>query len=156
MKFYSESEYQEECRALFKKHSSKIQSSIPEATVEHVGSSSIPGLISKGDLDIYIGVPKDRHPSAVEILVELGYLIKSDTLRTDELCMLVSNNDDVALQVVAKGSEFEFFIKFRDLLRSNPKLVAAYNDLKLSCSSFSPNEYRSVKSTFIEQALKNA
>ncbi|CAM3485341.1 hypothetical protein PAMA111031_04255 [Paraphotobacterium marinum] len=42
---------------LFEKYKNKIQSILPKAKIEHIGSSSIPNAISKGDLDILIGVP---------------------------------------------------------------------------------------------------
>lgn len=49
---------------------------------EHVGSSSVPGAISKGDLDIYVGVDPQEHASAVLKLIDCGYKVKADTLRT--------------------------------------------------------------------------
>ena len=155
MKFYEQDEYQEKCSVLFLKLQSEILAVLPSAQVEHIGSSSVPGAISKGDLDIYIGVDSQAHESAVQALIDCGYKEKSDTLRTPELCMLVAQ-EDVGLQVVATGSQYEFFIRFRDILRSKPDLVRKYNDLKLSCSGFSEEQYRAIKSGFIEEVLQNA
>lgn len=155
MKFYDQTEYQEKCAALFLKLQYEISSVLPFAQIEHIGSSSVPGAISKGDLDIYVGVDPQAHESAVLTLIDCGYKEKLDTLRTPELCMLVAR-EDIALQVVAAGSQYEFFIRFRDLLRNNPDLVRKYNDLKLSCIGFSEKQYRLIKSRFIEEVLKNA
>ena len=128
---------------------------MPTAQIEHIGSSSVPGAISKGDLDIYVGVDLQAHESAVLALIDCGYKVKSNTLRTPELCMLVAH-ENIALQVVASGSQYEFFIRFRDLLRSKPYLVKKYNDLKLSCVGFSEEQYRVLKSRFIEEVLQSA
>lgn len=155
MKFYEQDEYQEKCSALFLKIKSEISAVLPSAQIEHVGSSSVPGAISKGDLDIYVGVDPQAHEGAVLALIDCGYREKLDTLRTPELCMLVAQ-EDIALQVVAAGSQYEFFIRFRDLLRSKPDLVKQYNDLKLSCTDFSVEQYRAIKSRFIEEVLQNA
>lgn len=47
--------------------------------------------------------------------------------------MLVSDIDGVstAIQLIEKGSKFEMFIKFRDRLNNNHKLVEEYNRLML-------------------------
>lgn len=155
MKFYTPDEYQEKCSALFHRYYSEISAVLPFAQIEHVGSSSVPGTISKGDLDIYVGVDPLVHAGAVLKLIDCGYKVKADTLRTPELCMLVAQ-EDVALQVVAVGSQYEFFVRFRDLLRSNPDLVRQYNDLKQAYVGFSEECYRAKKSKFIEEVLKNS
>ena len=64
-----------------------------------------------------------------------------------------TSGDDVALQVVTNGSEFECFLRFRDKLRANPALVQQYNTLKMSCEGWSQEKYRGKKSTFIEHVL---
>ncbi|WP_345848835.1 GrpB family protein [Shewanella algae] len=78
--------------------------------VEHIGSSSIPMAISKGDLDIFIGVDAIEFERSIELLKKIGFREVIDTLRTSELCMLESvRGDNVALQVVVNGSIYEFF-----------------------------------------------
>lgn len=62
-------------------------------------------------------------------------------------------SDEHAVQVVAAGSLFTNFIAFRDMLRSNPRLLAEYNQLKQKAASLGEHEYRKRKSAFIESAL---
>ncbi|MEZ9157894.1 GrpB family protein [Vibrio lentus] len=154
MKFYSAEQYQAACNKLFVRYERYIKKLIPNARVEHVGASSIPSVVSKGDLDIFVGIESSELEYAVEQLTTLGFKEKLDTLRTPELCMLEStSSDDVALQVVANGSEFECFLTFRDKLRANPALVQQYNTLKMSCEGWPQDEYREKKSDFIEHVL---
>lgn len=154
MKFFSPEQYQATNEALFLKYESAIKKLIPEARVEHIGASSISKAISKGDLDIFVGVDAAELESNVQQLMTLGFQEKVDTLRTSELCMLESNTiEDVAIQVVANGSEFECFLTFRDALRSDATLVQQYNELKLSCEGWSQKDYRQKKSIFIERVL---
>lgn len=76
---------------------------------------------------------------------------------TPELCMLESKLDDnLALQVVVNGSEFESFLVFRDRLRANSQLIQEYNKLKMACQGLAPNDYREKKSAFIELVLFSA
>ena len=154
MKFYPAEQYQTTCHEMFARYERDIRKLIPNARVEHVGASSIPSAVSKGDLDIFVGVELGELEDAIERLTTLGFTEKLDTLRTPELCMLESTSvDDVALQVVINGSEFECFLTFRDKLRVNPALVERYNTLKMSCESWPQDEYREKKSTFIEHVL---
>ena len=154
MKFYPAEQYQVACHEMFARYERDIRKLIPNARVEHVGASSIPSAVSKGDLDIFIGIESSELESAAEQLTTLGFKEKLDTLRMPELCMLESTSgDDVALQVVANGSEFECFLRFRDKLRANPALVQQYNTLKISCEGWPQDEYREKKAHFIEHVL---
>ncbi|PMM51949.1 GrpB family protein [Vibrio splendidus] len=154
MKFYPAEQYQTACHEMFARYERDIRKLIPNARVEHVGASSIPSAVSKGDLDIFVGVELGELEDAIERLTTLGFTEKLDTLRTPELCMLESTSvDDVALQVVTNGSEFECFLTFRDKLRVNPALVEQYNTLKLAYEGWPQDEYREKKSDFIEHVL---
>lgn len=154
MKFYSADRYQKICEKNYIHYNNLIKNLLPNARVEHIGASSIPLAISKGDLDIFVGVDSSDFEKAIQSLMTLDFREKKDTLRTTELCMLESNkNDNVALQVVVNGSEFEFFLSFRDKLLTNSSLANMYNELKLSCEGLSEEEYRIKKSTFIEFVL---
>ena len=148
------SAYQGAAQKLFESYAKKLRQLLPAARIEHVGASAVPGAWSKGDLDIFVGVPAQQHANAVEKISQLGFTIKPDTLRTEALCMLDSVGDqDVAIQLVANGSKFEFFLQFRDLLRAHPKLLQEYNLLKQEHKDLGHAAYRTAKSEFIEQVL---
>jgi GrpB-like predicted nucleotidyltransferase (UPF0157 family) len=152
MQFFSSKDYQTHCQKLFEDYQSIIQKHLANAQIEHIGASAIPNCISKGDLDIYVAV--NNVEQAIGTIEQLDFKIKQNTLRTPQLCMLESQkSEDVAIQLVEKGSPFEDFLHFRDKLRTNPKLVNQYNQMKLSCTGFTQEKYREVKSRFIEEIL---
>lgn len=153
MQFFPPHQYQPACKQLFEDYKTKIQQLIPFAIVEHIGSSAIPNAISKGDLDIYIEVPSQYFLNSIEQLKMLKFKEKLDTLRTDNLCMLESLEHDVAFQIVTTDSEFCNFLIFRDRLRQAPDLVTQYNRLKQNCVGFNQDQYREIKSNFIQQIL---
>ncbi|MBM4950880.1 GrpB family protein [Vibrio parahaemolyticus] len=155
--FYKADEYQASCENLYRKYELQISALLPSAIIEHIGASSIPNAVSKGDLDILVGVNGNELEKAVKLLSTLGFNEKSDTLRTPELCMLESSSgEDVAFQVVANGSGFDLFVRFRDKLRESSELVQQYNELKMSCIGWAHEEYRQKKSAFIERVLGQA
>ncbi|ADY81502.1 hypothetical protein BDGL_000916 [Acinetobacter pittii PHEA-2] len=154
MVFLEPEQYQQRCAQLFNSYQKDISTLLPFAKIEHIGSSAIPNAISKGDLDIYIEVKPDQFKFAIERLKTLNFIEKQNTLRTHELCMLESlNNDDVAFQIVVTDSIFTFFLTFKNKLISSPKLVNEYNELKLQCSHLDPDQYRTIKSDFINRVL---
>lgn len=156
MVFLEPEQYQQRCVQLFNSYQKDISTLLPFAQIEHIGSSAIPNTISKGDLDIYIEVIPEQFEFAIEQLKTLNFIEKQNTLRTHELCMLESlNNDDVAFQIVVTDSVFTFFLAFKNKLISSPTLVNEYNQLKLQCSHLDPDQYRTIKSDFINRVLNH-
>lgn len=156
MVFLEPEKYQQRCAQLFNSYHKAICALLPFAKIEHIGSSAIPNAISKGDLDIYIEVMSEQFEFAIEQLKTLNFIEKQNTLRTHELCMLESlNNDDVAFQIVVTDSVFTFFLTFKNKLISSPTLVNEYNQLKLQCSHLDPDQYRTIKSDFINRVLNH-
>ncbi|MDO7534013.1 GrpB family protein [Acinetobacter pittii] len=154
MIFLEPEQYQQRCTQLFNSYQKEISTLLPFAKIEHIGSSAIPNAISKGDLDIYIEVMSEQFEFAIEQLKTLNFIEKQNTLRTHELCMLESlNNDDVAFQIVVTDSVFTFFLAFKNKLINSPTLVNEYNQLKLQCSHLDPDQYRTIKSDFINRVL---
>ncbi|NUF17192.1 GrpB family protein [Acinetobacter lactucae] len=156
MVFLEPEKYQQRCAQLFNSYQKDISTLLPFAKIEHIGSSAIPNVISKGDLDIYIEVKPEHFEFAIGQLKTLNFIEKQNTLRTHELCMLESlNNDDVAFQIVVTDSVFAFFLTFRNKLMDSPTLVNEYNQLKLQCSHLDHDQYRKIKSDFINRVLNH-
>lgn len=155
MKLLKYEEYSSKVNLIFKKLKLELLNILPFARVEHIGSSSVLSSLSKGDLDVFVGVEQEVFEEAIELVKTIGFTEKTNTFRSNELCMLITDkyNYDVAVQIVVNGSEFEDFIKFRDSLRSDSKLVQAYNDIKVEASVLSEEEYRAKKAGFIQRVL---
>ena len=155
MHFLEPKDYLPTVIPIFNQLKTRVQTAIPSAEIEHIGSSAIQNAISKGDLDILVRVMKKDFEKALTTIQNLGFQIKQDTLRTDSLCMLETQgySINVAIQLIVKGSEFEMFILFRDRLNADPSLVEKYNELKMSSTGLSAREYRTRKSKFIESIL---
>lgn len=118
----------------------------------------MPGADSKGDLDICLVVDGQELEKVVSTLRAIGYAEQPHTLRTNQLCMLVWDEAqrEHAVQVVAAGSVFMSFLTFRDLLRSRPELVRAYNNVKRSTAMLPEDQYRQRKAEFIKNVLESS
>lgn len=78
MHFLSPEEYQTTAQNLFDKIKKDLVVSLPYDRIEHIGSSSIEGLISKGNLDIYVEVEKLQFDESIEI-VGMSDQVKTST-----------------------------------------------------------------------------
>ena len=155
MRFLAAEEYQPRVERLFALVASEVRAAVASARIEHIGASAVPGAISKGDLDVFLGIERQDFDHTISVLGTLGYTVKEDTLRTESLCMLETPRYDspVAIQIVENGSQFEMFLTFRDALRRDAALLRAYNAMKRSCEGFCEERYRAVKASFVEDAL---
>jgi len=155
MIFLKPEEFLPKVNAIFEILEKRVRRALPKVDIEHIGSSAIIGAVSKGDLDMLVRVSRVDFNQALSEIQAMGFTIKEGTLRTDSLCMLVTEefDADVAIQLIEAGSEFEDFIRFRDLLNADSKLVKTYNELKMNSIHLSPDEYRAKKAIFIQTVL---
>jgi GrpB-like predicted nucleotidyltransferase (UPF0157 family)/RimJ/RimL family protein N-acetyltransferase len=156
VKFLEPDAYQPLARELFDQLSFKIRQAIPAARIEHIGSSAIEGAVSKGDLDIFVGVEPELFQDAIISIKSLGFQIKAESFRNESLCQFEWHDYPlpVGLQLAMNRSEFEFFLAFRDRMNADADLRSSYNQLKRQACDLNEDEYRRVKSKFIENVLR--
>lgn len=111
-----------------------IQSRMPDARVEHVGSSAIPGCAGKGIVDLLVMYPPGRLAAARDTLDGLGFQRQGgvDPFPEERPMRLGTYNYDgetfrLHAHVIAEDDpESRELIFFRDHLREHPELVEEY------------------------------
>ena len=111
-----------------------IRSHLPGVTVEHVGSTAVPGCAGKGIVDLMLLYPDGQLAAAREVLDALGFQRQTtrDPFPEDRPMRtgaLVSDGTAFLLHVhvlAASSPEAEELRRFRDRLRADPDLVASY------------------------------
>jgi GrpB-like predicted nucleotidyltransferase (UPF0157 family) len=102
--------------------------------IEHVRSTSVPGLASKPTVDFAVGVNTlDVVPGHVAPLAAVGFVYQPDEDRSWERRFVKGDGfpREVILHVVEwRGRKWRDFIRFRDALRADPSLAAEYEELK--------------------------
>lgn len=66
---------------------------VPVLAVEHVGSTSVPGLAAKPVLDVDVIVERDHVPSAIEALTRVGYVHRGDLGVTGREALAAPDDD---------------------------------------------------------------
>lgn len=133
----------------------RLQQLLPECEVEHVGATSIPGAITKGDIDVVVRVSPAAFGEAVDMLTA-HFAVKQQSNWTSDFA---SFGDDsgyglpVGIQLVAIGAEVDFITFLRNHLVANPEALAAYNQLKCEHAEAGPEAYWRAKNSFISEIL---
>lgn len=128
--------------------------------VEHIGSTSVPGLAAKPIIDVFavVGSSSDV-PAAITALGEAGWRHEGDgglpgrenfTVRPDlpyhHLYLVVRGNEQYRLQT-----------RFRDILRTDPQARAEYTRLKIKLAPLLATDrvaYTEGKTELIESLLR--
>jgi GrpB-like predicted nucleotidyltransferase (UPF0157 family) len=131
---------------------------IPVEAIEHVGSTSVPGLPAKPILDIDIIVQRDNLRPAVQALEQAGYLPCGDLGATD--CEAFEAPDETPPRnvylCVANTLHVRNHLAVRDTLRARPDLRDRYGAVKLQLArepDLTMHRYLAGKSTIMQEIL---
>jgi GrpB-like predicted nucleotidyltransferase (UPF0157 family) len=117
--------------------------------IEHIGSTSVPGLAAKPiiDLDVAIRVEADL-PAVIERLAPLGYVYEGDKGIPGRAAFIwPPHTPRHHLYVCPQDSlECRRHLLFRDYLRAHPEVCAAYAALKRDLAA----RYRTQRLAYVE------
>lgn len=130
--------------------------------IEHVGSTSVPGLAAKPIIDIDVLLKSSTGlPLVITRLSSLGYEHRGDLGVAGREAFRVSPNDLPQHLYVCPSASREYWrhIAFRDYLRTHPEVAYAYAALKRQLASkFGANRdaYTQAKGNFVAEILRRA
>lgn len=139
----------------FNKFVRRWKNELPKsAVIEHVGATAVPGCLTKGDFDICIRVDPEDVEAAQRHLAR-RFERNPGSVRSGTFSAFMDDEriPPLGVQLVAKGSDLDFFVRFRDRLRENANLLSSYNELKRRFEGRDMEEYRSAKADFINRAV---
>ena len=126
--------------------------------VEHVGSTSVPGLAAKPVIDILVAVPDSADESAyLPRLEAAGYVLRVREPDWNEHRMFRTPERDVHVHVYSAGCpEIERNLTFRDRLRRNADDRSRYERTKRELAArewADMNSYADAKTEVIESII---
>jgi GrpB-like predicted nucleotidyltransferase (UPF0157 family) len=132
--------------------------------IEHVGSTSIPGMFAKPLIDILIIVENiDDLLEETEKMQSLGYLYGKEYIEPRSLLFFKMTDEEQKLEnihVYEKDSpKTKQFIVMRDYFRTFPEKAKDYSELKRKNFEQFPNDYpayRLAKTPFLQKVEQEA
>jgi uncharacterized protein len=143
----------------FEKHRKAIRRRLPEVEVRHVGGTSLPGALTKGDLAVQVRVAPERFKAAVSELEGLYEPRLPDTW-DDEFATFSAScealPEDTGISVAVIGSRYDRFgAELWDRLSSEPELLTAYNALKTKHAAGDRQPYEEAKAEVFAAVLED-
>jgi GrpB-like predicted nucleotidyltransferase (UPF0157 family) len=138
----------------------RLASLLPGLPIQHIGSTAVRGLAAKPVIDM-IALVDDLDANATELVQRAGYHLPTRfNTNLDHrrfLCYPTLAHRTHHLHLVDTREGIDNCIRFRDRLRADPELAAAYVALKRELASrFQADRmaYTEAKSMFIKHAIR--
>lgn len=146
---------------LFEREAERVRSRLVDAAIEHVGSTSVPGMPAKPFIDMLaIVADADRLREAVRGLPQIGYHYIPEAERVvaeRRFFRRIDASPGYHLHCVTGSAALgPNLLSFRDSLRSDPQLARDYLELKSNLArrhSQDVDAYTGAKGPFIEGVL---
>jgi GrpB-like predicted nucleotidyltransferase (UPF0157 family) len=147
-------EYTDAWPARFERERARIVAELGSVVVEHIGSTSVPGLAAKPIVDILVAVEDPLDPALAAGLERAGYVLRVDEPHHR---MFRTPERDVHVHVWPAGSdEVTRYLAFRDRLRTSEPDRRAYEALKRELATRDwddMNDYAEAKGALIRAIL---
>lgn len=150
--FIKTEDIKERIETLFDSEKERLRAFFPDADIEHIGGTSVAGLISKGDLDINIRLSQENFLSAIETLKGLYEINQLDNW-TVGFASFKDDSLDLGIQITIKGSADDHFVFQREFLKAHPEKIVELNTLKKKFEDKDMDEYRKEKGAFFESLI---
>jgi GrpB-like predicted nucleotidyltransferase (UPF0157 family) len=156
-------DYDDEWPRMFAREAEKIRSALGDRarTLEHVGSTAVPGLAAKPLIDVLLTVESSAdEPAYVPALETAGYELRVREPDWYEHRMLRAFDPTVNLHVFSVGcEEVDRMLAFRDWLRAHDDDRAVYERTKRDLATrrwkYAQN-YADAKTTVVREILSRA
>lgn len=156
-------EYDPAWPKLFEREAERIRGALGDQVLllEHVGSTSVPGLAAKPTIDILLVIDDSANEAAYLPRMEAaGYILRVREPNRGDHRMFKGPDTSIHLHVFSRGSpEIERMLLFRDRLRANEADRALYEQTKRELAKrrwkYGQN-YADAKSEVVEAILSRA
>jgi GrpB-like predicted nucleotidyltransferase (UPF0157 family) len=156
-------EYDSAWPVLYECEAARIRAALADRAllIEHVGSTSVPGLAAKPHIDILLAVADSSdEASYVPALEDAGYVLHIREPGWHEHRAFTSLETDLNLHVFSEGCvEIERMLRFRDHLRRNKTDRLLYERTKRELAQRTwkyGQHYADAKTTIVEEILARA
>jgi GrpB-like predicted nucleotidyltransferase (UPF0157 family) len=156
-------DYNPQWPLLYQREAERVQSALGDRVLllEHVGSTSVPGLAAKPKIDMLLVVANTAdEPSYVPALEAAGYVLRIREPDWYEHRMFKGPDTDINLHVFSSGCpEIDRMLLFRNWLRSNDSDRRLYERTKRELARNNwkyMQNYADAKTTVVQEILARA
>jgi len=155
-------EYEPSWPAFYIAERERLVSLLPGLRIHHIGSTAVPGLAAKSVIDM-IALVDDLEANIAAVVQRASYQLparfNANLVHRRFLCYPTASYRTHHLHLVDEREDLDRCLRFRDSLRSNPKLAVEYAALKRALATRFREDregYTMAKTAFIDDADSRA
>jgi GrpB-like predicted nucleotidyltransferase (UPF0157 family) len=162
---YTFKKYNKNYSKLFQRERYSLKKILPNANIEHVGSTAVPNLGGKGIIDILVSVPKSKINQTLRKLklkryIHLPSAGDEDRIFLEKTIKYSKLKRKIHLHLTHFNSKtWKTTIALRDYLRNHPDIAKEYEEIKKQAVKLAKGNgkiYRKYKHKFLNKILKKA
>ena len=157
MRLIPASDVQDQAQDILQAERTRLLPAIPGAQLLLTGAASVPGALTKGDVDLHLRVPRSGFAAAVDELSRRYRIVHPD-IWTDGFATfeLDAYALPTGIALTAVGDEHEtLFIRSWERIASDPAALAAYNAMKERGVELDGAGYEAAKSAFFAELMRD-
>jgi GrpB-like predicted nucleotidyltransferase (UPF0157 family) len=150
LRFRRSDHFADEAAAAFAEHARRIRERLPEAEVRHTGGTSIPGVLTSGDVDLHVRVELHAFAPARDVLSQLYEPFHLDAWHSEGAFFTSPGSKpqvEVALTAIGCLDDLHHGEAWRRIA-ADPNLIERYNAVKRAHEGGSMDEYLAAKRAF--------
>jgi GrpB-like predicted nucleotidyltransferase (UPF0157 family) len=141
---------QDAARDLLAAEHARLAPLLPAHDLRHTGGSSVPGALTRGDIDLHLRVAPADFATTVARLREVYPVVHPEIWQATLATFTVPAALPAGLAVTPAGSVHDVrFTRCWQLLAADPALLAGYNAMKRAAG----DDYEQRKSAFFDRLL---
>jgi GrpB-like predicted nucleotidyltransferase (UPF0157 family) len=152
-RFIWSDEVAEQAAAAFAKYAGSIRERLPGAEIRHTGGSSVPGVLTSGDIDLQVRADESSFAAARDALGELFEPLHPEAWHSEAAYFAAADADppvEVALTMIGTLDDLHHGEAWTRIA-ADPQLIDEYNALKRACERESPDAYSKAKRAFFRK-----
>ena len=135
----------------------RLREVLPDAEIHHVGATSLPGAITKGDVDLVVRVDRANFGAVIALLCTR--YSRKQVENWSSTFGSFGDDDGYALplgiQVVVRDAEEDIFLPQRDYLLAHRDVLDKYNRIKSEHAGDAGNGYWQAKNAFFSELMNS-
>jgi GrpB-like predicted nucleotidyltransferase (UPF0157 family) len=150
LRFRMSDEFASDARPAFADHERRIRARLPLAEIRHTGGTSIPGVLTSGDVDLQVRVAPERFAQARDVLSELYEPFHLDAWHEEGAFYTAPGSEpqvEVALTAIGCLDDLHHGEAW-DRIAASEKLIEQYNAMKRAHEGGPADEYLAAKRAF--------
>ncbi|HEU0303302.1 MAG TPA: GrpB family protein [Gaiellaceae bacterium] len=145
----------DETAAVFAAHASRIRARLPRVEVRHHGGTSLPGLLTQGDVDLHVRAARREFEPARDALGEFYEPLFPGEWDSDVAYFRAPDSQppvEVVLTVIASLDD-RYHHDAWQLIAADPALADRYNALKRRLEGSALDDYKAAKRDFFRELV---